>query len=48
MTYVCENCGFLFRRIGAVERCPYCGGSCLRPANAEEKKQLEQKIAAEK
>lgn len=41
MTYCCEDCGFLFRRIGAVEECPFCEGSRFRPATAEEEKRLQ-------
>lgn len=48
MIYTCENCGFLFRRIGAVESCPYCDSDRIRPADKEEQKLLEQRLAEEK
>ena len=41
MTYCCEDCGFLFRRVGAVKECPSCEGSRFRPATEEERKRLE-------
>lgn len=47
MTYACNCCGFLFRRVGQVERCPYCDGDQLRPADEEERKRLEEQIERE-
>lgn len=47
MTYACETCGFLFRRIGPIDRCPSCDDDKLRPADAEEEKQLEDKLTKE-
>lgn len=47
MTYACETCGFLFRRIGSIDCCPSCGGDRIRPADTEEQKQLEHKLAEE-
>lgn len=47
MTYACRACGFLFRRVGPVERCPYCGGDHLRPADEAEQERLEEKIKEE-
>ena len=41
MIYCCEDCGFLFRRIGTVEECPFCEGDHFRPATAEEGKRLQ-------
>lgn len=41
MNYCCEDCGFLFRRIGEVEECPFCEGTHLRHATAEETEQLQ-------
>lgn len=41
MNYCCEDCGFLFRRIGEVKECPSCESSRLRPATAEEEERLE-------
>lgn len=41
MIYKCEqeNCGFLFERVGEVERCPDCGSPEIRPANKTEQKE---------
>jgi len=36
VTYCCEDCGFLFRRIGDVWECPFCEGKHFRPATEEE------------
>ena len=41
MVYCCEDCGFLFRRIGEVKECPFCEGIRFRPATAEERKRLQ-------
>ena len=41
MIYCCEDCGFLFFRIGAVEECPFCEGTHFRPATEEETKRLQ-------
>lgn len=41
MTYCCEGCGFLFRRMGEVKECPLCEGSRFRPATAEEEERLK-------
>ena len=41
MTYCCEDCGFLFQRVGEVKECPSCEGSRFRPATEEETKQLQ-------
>lgn len=40
MTYACDDCGFLFFRICAVNECPLCGGAHVRPATEEEKQAL--------
>lgn len=40
MIYCCEDCGFLFQRVGEVEECPSCEGSRFRPATAEEAERL--------
>ena len=42
MIYCCEGCGFLFRRVGEVEECPFCEGGHFRPATAEEEKRYEE------
>lgn len=36
MTYACEDCGFLFCRVGAVKECPACEKPHIRPATEEE------------
>ncbi len=41
MTYVCENCGFLFYRAGEVKECPSCNVIVVRPATKEEIKRLQ-------
>ncbi|EHQ90654.1 hypothetical protein [Desulfosporosinus youngiae] len=41
MTYACEDCGFLFYRVGAVKDCPSCEKNNVRPATAEEAGRLE-------
>lgn len=41
MTYCCEDCGFLFRRVGAVEACPFCESKRFRTATAEEAERLQ-------
>ncbi len=48
MNYACDECGFVFRRIGAVERCPICDGIKLREANRQEQDALEKWIAKER
>ena len=37
MTYCCEDCGFLFRRIDEVQDCPFCESYHFRSATAQEK-----------
>lgn len=41
MIYCCEDCGFLFRRIGEVRECPSCEGRRFRAATTEEGKLLQ-------
>lgn len=41
MTYACEDCGFLFCRVGAVKECPSCEKNHIRPATGEETGRLE-------
>lgn len=47
MMYCCEDCGFLFRRIGAVEECPFCEGSRFRSATVEEAERLQAMLKKE-
>ena len=44
MTYCCEDCGFLFRRVGEVKECPSCEGKRFRTATEEEAKRLQAMI----
>lgn len=41
MVYYCEDCGFLFRRIGEVKECPFCEGTHFRAATTEEAERLQ-------
>ncbi|TWH59425.1 hypothetical protein DesLBE_3806 [Desulfitobacterium sp. LBE] len=41
MTYACEDCGFLFRRVGAVRECPSCEKKHIRPVTKEEAERLQ-------
>lgn len=41
MTYACEDCGFLFCRVGAVKECPSCEKNNIRPATEEEAGRLQ-------
>ena len=41
MTYCCEDCGFLFQRVGEVKECPCCERTHFRPAAEEERKRLQ-------
>ena len=45
MVYVCENCGFLFSRAEAQDRCPDCGGRMVRSANAVEQSEFVSQVA---
>lgn len=40
MNYCCEDCGFLFQRVGEVRACPYCEGYHFRAATQEEAERL--------
>jgi len=35
MTYSCEDCGFLFCRVGAAKECPSCEKNNIRSATEE-------------
>lgn len=41
MTYACEDCGFLFCRVGAVKECPSCENPHIRLATEEEADRLQ-------
>ena len=47
MTYFCDNCGFLFSRVGEVGACPFCDGHRIRPATEEEADHLRKKLKEE-
>lgn len=44
MTYCCEDCGFLFSRVGEVHECPACEGGHFRPATEEEAERLQKML----
>lgn len=44
MTYCCEDCGFLFQRVGEIQACPFCEGSRLRSATPEETEILRSQL----
>lgn len=44
MTYHCDICGFVFSRIGEIQRCPSCEGYCIRPSTTEEAENLQQLV----
>lgn len=41
MTYVCEDCGFLFCRVGEVKECPFCEKNNIYSATEEEADRLQ-------
>lgn len=41
MTYICEDCGFVFYGAGEICECPYCGKRRIRPAAGEVNEQLQ-------
>jgi uncharacterized Zn finger protein (UPF0148 family) len=41
MDYYCDDCGFLFRRVGEALVCPSCEGLNFRSATKAESDQLE-------
>jgi rubrerythrin len=41
MTYICEDCGFVFYGAGEIHECPYCGKPRIRPAAEEVNEQLQ-------
>ena len=41
MDYCCDDCSFLFRRVGEIHICPSCEGLNLRAATKTERDQLE-------
>ena len=41
MIYCCEDCGFIFQRVGEIQTCPSCEGYRLRSATHEEMEKLQ-------
>lgn len=41
MIYCCEDCGFLFQRVGEIHECPSCEGGRIRSAAPEEMEILQ-------
>lgn len=41
MIYICENCGFLFRRVNQSICCPHCDTSHVREVTKEETEKLQ-------
>lgn len=48
MTYACKDCGFVFRRVGAVGECPFCEKTHIRSATEEEARRMELHLEQEK
>jgi len=48
LTYVCEDCGFLFSRMGEVNGCPYCERKHIRTATEAEARALAELIKQSK
>ena len=44
MIYCCENCHFIFARMGEAEACPDCGKPVVREATDEEKREYQRRI----
>jgi len=41
MTYACQDCGFLFCRVGEVKECPSCEKNHIRSATKEETQRVQ-------
>ena len=41
MTYACEDCGFVFCRVGGVKECPSCEKNHIRPVTEQEADRLQ-------
>ena len=37
MVYACDNCLFVFERVGSVDACPDCGKPAIREADESER-----------
>jgi hypothetical protein len=42
MIYTCEDCGFIFYRLGEIKECPFCEEKHIRPATGEETQRLQE------
>lgn len=47
MVYICENCGFIFNRLGEIEECPTCEAKHIRSATEEETLRLQELLEQE-
>lgn len=45
MVLTCDNCGFIFNRTAETEQCPDCGKFAVRPANEDEQKEFDHRMA---
>lgn len=45
MVFTCDNCGFIFSRSTETEQCPDCGKFAVRPADEDEQKEFEHRMA---
>ncbi len=45
MIFACDNCHFLFSDETQPEQCPDCGKYTVRPANAEEIREWDARMA---
>lgn len=45
MVFTCDNCGFIFSRSTETEQCPDCGKYTVRPADEDEQKEFEHRMA---
>ena len=44
MIYACDNCHFVFSRVGHMEQCPDCGKFTVRPANEDETEEFKRHL----
>ncbi|MEG0369162.1 MAG: hypothetical protein RSB57_04095 [Hungatella sp.] len=44
MIYICERCGFIFYRVGAITHCPFCEQERIRFATEQEEQELIGKL----
>ena len=41
--YICDKCGFIFKRTGECNQCPDCGKNFVREASSDEKIEFEKR-----